>query len=497
MGAQGCSPVGPMDRNNWRATVLILTTRLPFTFGWLVGDAEWATGVLRGTHGHEWGDFFRRSGGLVKGAPERLMAAYLTWRGMPLLRRLVPVPRRAHQPLVPQPQPGTYGNASVARMTGGGAPHNSSSNLHPVNCDHHQRATVGQHSGNQGHRCTRSGTIGDRRATKLNDLHVLECIPLHSPHHHPLTTPAADHRSHRHYGRSGTIGGRKDTKPPARTCIQTGGTTTAAAARHRRSDPGAPVITCREEKHAQPHEYGNRKRQARATPRHHAPTNGPRPGPRRRPGSQPQTPLDVSTRGHRPAAPTRAYPKPHPHHSPPVRPKASPAHIPADGPPTQTRTATLTDATSARPERPLGTMRPEAQSPLGAPVPRLQQHPACRPQGTIRRPRHRPNRHPSNATTNQLDRQYRPRKHHLAVTGPPAWTGTRTRRTPPSWLMPRGQTHQATSCRQGFRIRRAGHKQQGLPQQRGVAARGHWEANLETSPGQHPCRMAKPGRRRQ
>ena len=32
--------ISPMNRDNWRTTVITLTTRLPFTFGWLVGDAE-------------------------------------------------------------------------------------------------------------------------------------------------------------------------------------------------------------------------------------------------------------------------------------------------------------------------------------------------------------------------------------------------------------------------------------------------------------------------
>ena len=71
-------PVVFMNHDNWRATVLTLTTRLPLTFGWLVGDAEWAMGVVRAAHGHEWGDCFCRSGGMVEGTPERLMAACLT-----------------------------------------------------------------------------------------------------------------------------------------------------------------------------------------------------------------------------------------------------------------------------------------------------------------------------------------------------------------------------------------------------------------------------------
>ena len=100
-------PIDSMYRDNWRTTVITLTTRLPFTFSWQVGDAEWAIGVVHGAHGNEWGDFSHRSGGLVEGASERLMVAYLTWRGIPLTRSLVPVARRVEQPLVPPLRPGT------------------------------------------------------------------------------------------------------------------------------------------------------------------------------------------------------------------------------------------------------------------------------------------------------------------------------------------------------------------------------------------------------
>ena len=72
-----------MNFNNYRTTVVTLATRLPFAFGWLVGDAEWAMGIVRGAHGGEWGDFFYRSGAMTQGATGRLMAAYFTWRGTP------------------------------------------------------------------------------------------------------------------------------------------------------------------------------------------------------------------------------------------------------------------------------------------------------------------------------------------------------------------------------------------------------------------------------
>ena len=74
-------PVTPMNHNKYRTTVVTLTTRLPSAFGWLVGDAEWAMGIVRGAHGGELGEFFHRGNAMTQGATERLMAAYLTWRG--------------------------------------------------------------------------------------------------------------------------------------------------------------------------------------------------------------------------------------------------------------------------------------------------------------------------------------------------------------------------------------------------------------------------------
>ena len=71
-------PVTPMNFNNYRTTVITLTTRLPFAFGSLVGDAEGAMGIVRGAQGGQWGDFFHRSGPITPGVTERLMAAYLT-----------------------------------------------------------------------------------------------------------------------------------------------------------------------------------------------------------------------------------------------------------------------------------------------------------------------------------------------------------------------------------------------------------------------------------
>ena len=73
-------------------------------------------GIARGAHRAEWGDFIHRGAAMTLGATEMLMAAYLTWRGIPPPRSLESLIQRTLQPHDPPPQPGTYGNAAVARM---------------------------------------------------------------------------------------------------------------------------------------------------------------------------------------------------------------------------------------------------------------------------------------------------------------------------------------------------------------------------------------------
>ena len=96
-----------MDIKSYRAFTLARTTCLPFALGWLLGDAEWAMGIVQNSNGHEWGEFLRCSGGLLSDAPWRLMAAFLTWRELPIPRNLQPVVERVNQLLVSQPRPYT------------------------------------------------------------------------------------------------------------------------------------------------------------------------------------------------------------------------------------------------------------------------------------------------------------------------------------------------------------------------------------------------------
>ena len=225
------------------------------------------------------------------------------------------------------------------------------------------------------------------------------------------------------------------------------------------------------------------------------PQNGPRPGPCRRPGSTtPNTTQHAATGQQLRHRPTRS----------PIRTTASQS---------DQRRAPRTRRATVLPHRhvqlprltapapgltdPLAPCAPTPTTPRGAPVPGVQRHPERRPRGTIRRPQHKPNQHPNNATTHQPDRQYGPGRHHSAVTRPPARTRTRRRRTPSDVLTPGGRTRQAARSRRGFRIPRAGYRQQGTPRRRGMAERGHWQATREARPGWHPCQMVKPERRRQ
>ena len=93
--------VTPMNHNNYRTIVITISTRLRFAFSWLVGDAEWAMGIARGARGGKWGEFFNRGRAMTPGATERLMAAYLTSRGIPPRRSLHRMAQPVQQQHVP------------------------------------------------------------------------------------------------------------------------------------------------------------------------------------------------------------------------------------------------------------------------------------------------------------------------------------------------------------------------------------------------------------
>ena len=93
------------------------SSRLPFAFGWLLRDGEWAMGHARYAHSHDWGDLFWRNGGPGPDTIDRVMAAWLTWRQIPVPEWRRPVVARARQPAAPPPQPCTYGNADVPKVS--------------------------------------------------------------------------------------------------------------------------------------------------------------------------------------------------------------------------------------------------------------------------------------------------------------------------------------------------------------------------------------------
>ena len=246
--------------------------------------------TVRGAHGGEWGEFFHRGGAMTPGTTERLMAAYLTWRGIPLQSSLQPLAQRAQQPHVPPPQQGTYGNAAVARMMGRGTRLDGSSSssrrtatittpLAPIPCQ----------DSDCGHKRTHPSTVG------RNVLHVLRPIHLRAPHTRRHTKPTARRRRHADYGRSSTIEGRHATEFPARACVQTGGTTTPTTTPRGHRDAGTPGVTCREQSRTQPREYGSSGHPARTTPWHRTPAQGANPEPHRKPENS-NTPQRVRTR---------------------------------------------------------------------------------------------------------------------------------------------------------------------------------------------------------
>ena len=347
-------------------------------------------GVVRGAHGNEWGDFFHRSGALVEGAPERLMAAYLTWRGIPLPRSLVPVARRAQPPLVPPPRPGTYGNATVAWMIAGGA-------------RHHRSSTSGRRTASITTAPPRSRATAATRATNVPPLAPSVVGAPQSPTASTSSSPSTStpHATVHSPQRPQATDATPTTGVPAPSgadTLQSPRQERAfkrAAQRHQPQQHAATVIR---EHQASPARRGampspTNTATADSRPRQPLGTVHPQtsqgPGPTGDPAPQPHTPPDASARDNQPAARqaafTQADPEPYAHHSPPIRPTEGPTHAPSEGPPTQTCTATPTDANIARPERPLGIVRPQAHNPTENPIPQAPATPStsapgCHPQ---------------------------------------------------------------------------------------------------------------------
>ena len=389
-------PVNPTNRNNYRTTVVTLTTRLPFAFGWLVGDAGRAMGIVRGAHGDEWGEFFHRGGAMTPGGTERLMAAYLTWRGIPLPRSLQPLAQRPQQPRVPPPQPGKYGNAAVARMMARGTRLDSSSSSSRRTATittppPRSRATTATRAMNVRARASPAATS----STSFGPSTSTPPTPVATPHQQraadatrttdaPARSRAGTPQSPRQERASKRAAQRNPPQHHPATGIQG----------HRASHAGSGAVPSPTNTGA----AGTRPEQPPGTANpHREPTSSPTGSP------QPQTPPGASARGHQPAAgqaaATQAQPEPRPRHGAPDRPAAGPAYAPPEDPPTQAHAATPTDTATTRPS---DTVRPHTHDPTEGLDP---QAPATASTGDL------------SATTHAA---LAPQRHHAPPTGPTA-----------------------------------------------------------------------------
>ena len=353
-------------------------------------------GIARGAHGAEWGDFFHRGGAMPLGAIERLMAAYLTWRGIPPPGSLHSLIQRTLQPHVPPPQPGTYGNAAVARMMARGTRLDGSS-YSPRRTTATITALPPRSRAKTATRATnvRARTSAATSSTSPNPSTSAPPTPVAEPHQQHAAdatqttgdpapsragTPqsprqeraskrAAQRQPTQHHTATGSRGHRAS---PARSGALPSPTDTGAVG----TQPGQPPGT------AHPH-------------------RDPAPSPTGSP--QPLTPPVAPAHGPRPAASqaaaTQAQPEPRPRRGTPDRPAVDPAYTPTDNPPTRTHTATPTDATAARPS---DAGHPHTHGPTRGLTPQ-----ASATSGTGDLP----------ATTHDGPV---PQRHHAPPTGPPA-----------------------------------------------------------------------------
>ena len=299
--------------------------------------------------------------------------AYLTWREIPLRRSVTPSARRPQQP-----RPGTYGNATVARMMAGGAWHHSSSSSSRrtatiTTLPPRSRATAATRATNV--RALAPLSVGAPQGPAASTSSGPSTSAPHRPRH--LTKPTACRQRHADYGPSGTIEGRRATEPPTRVCVQTGGTTTPTTTPRGHRNPGAPGVTCPMNTGA----VGTQPEQPPGTAHLHmdwapSPTGSPAP--------QPQTPPCASTHRCQPAASwataTQARPEPRPRHGTPDRPTEGPASAPPKGPPKQARAASPTDTTSTRPS---GTVHRHAHNHTESPNPRAPATPSTAAPGDL------------------------------------------------------------------------------------------------------------------
>ena len=299
------------------------------------------------------------------------MAAYLTWRGIPPPRSFRSLVQRAQQPHVPPLQPGTYGNAAVARMMvrdtrldcSSYSPRRTTATITilPPRCS----ATTATRATN-----VRAQTSAATSSTSPSPSTSAPPTPVAAPHQQ-RSTDATRTKGDPAPSRAGTPqspGQERASKQAAQR--QPTQHHTATGIRGNRASPaGSGAIPSPTNTGA----VGTQPEQPPGTAHLHR-----EPAPSSTGSPQPLTPPVAPAHGPQPAASqkaaTQAHPEPCPHHDAPDRPAAGPAYAPPEGPPAQAHTATPTDNTAAGPSDtvhphspgPTEGLIPEAPAPSGA-----------------------------------------------------------------------------------------------------------------------------------
>ena len=216
---------------------------------------------------------------MTPGATGRLMAAYLTWRGIPPPRSLESLIQRTLQPHVPPPQPGTYGNAVVARMLARGirldgssySPRRTTATITTPRSDPAPRQQLGPRT---------YGPEHGPRCPPHPRTHPPPPPPHPPPNHTNNTppTPRGLQAIRHHLGRAHHRAPDKSVRPNGRRNDNQHNTT-------RPQGAGTPSITCQERSPTRPHEYGGGGYPARAAPRHRPSAQGTGPEPHREPAT--------------------------------------------------------------------------------------------------------------------------------------------------------------------------------------------------------------------
>ena len=330
-----------MNHNNYRTTVITLTTRLPFAFGWLVGDGHrprrrwWRVGgILSLQRGHDPGGDREADGGLphVGGHPPPTQT--------PATGTACPAAAR------PAAAAGHVRQCGSGQDDGQRYPARRLTLLLPENRDittprPRSRATTATRAMNVRARAPSTATS----STSSGPSTPAPPTPVATPHQQraadatrttdaPAPSRAGTPQSPQQERASKRAAQRHPPQRHAATGIQG----------HRASAAGSRAVLSAKNTAA----VGTRPEQPPGTAHpHREPTPSPTGNP------QPQTPPGASAHGHQPAAShaaaTQAHPEPRRRHGTAHRPAAGPAYAPPEDPLAQAHAATPTDAATTRP----------------------------------------------------------------------------------------------------------------------------------------------------